>query len=79
MYVRDFNKSYLTAVEQRQGRGQDHQKQMSLTGSVALENLLCVCFHICTGADNTIPKPQELVGRLETQAWYKLTVNQRGL
>lgn len=54
-------KSYLTAMEQRQGRGQDHQKQMSLTGSVALENLLDVCLHICPGADNTIPKPQKLV------------------
>lgn len=48
-------------MEQRQGRGQDHQKQMSLTGSVALENLLDVCLHICPGADNTIPKPQKLV------------------
>lgn len=66
-------------MEQRQGRGQDHQKQMSLTGSVALENLLDVCLHICPGADNTIPKPQKLVGGLETQAWYKLSVNQRGL
>lgn len=67
-------------MEQRQGRRQDHQKQMSLTGSVALDNLLSVCFHICTGADdNPIPKPQKLVGGLETQAWYKLSVNQRGL